>query len=94
MQVGATQIDAWSTSTIPSPYRWYCAELRWKKDVSVGVAQLWVNGILVCSGYGNTATYGGATNVQFGLGELYGYAPTIVYGDCARISNTYIGREY
>jgi len=90
---GSSYQSAYSSSS-PSLYRWYCVELQWKKDATRGLGELWVNGVRVCSITGkNTAVYGDANTMHFGLGELYGCTSTIVYGDCSATSNTYIGPE-
>jgi hypothetical protein len=47
---------------------------------------------LVCSITGqNTANYGGAGSVRFGLAELYNCGPTTVYCDDCVISSQPIG---
>lgn len=90
---GTSFVDVFSSSR-PATGRWYCVELRWKKDTKGGTGQIWVDGSLVCSTTTvNTSTYGNADTVQFGLAEIYGCTATTVYGDCARISATFIGVE-
>jgi hypothetical protein len=55
---------------------------------------MWVDGILACSSRGrNTASYGDAAEVQFGLAELYGCGSTEVYSDCVVVANRYVGRD-
>jgi hypothetical protein len=78
----------------PSLNQWYCVELHWKKDATSGVGELWIDGVLVCSITGkNTAYYGNVNRVDFGLPELVNCGATTIYGDQAKISNTYIGPE-
>lgn len=90
MRNGASYVDTFSTSA-PVNNRWYCVEIHWKKDPTNGIGELWVNGILVCSSPNkNTASYGNARAIQFGLAETYGCTSTTVYCDCAKISDAYI----
>jgi hypothetical protein len=95
MRDGTSYIDTFSNlTTSPSTSRWYNVELHWKKDPWDGLAELWVDGSLVCSSMGrNTSAYSGVSRVQFGLGELYGCVSTTVYSDSARITNEHIGPE-
>jgi hypothetical protein len=49
---------------------------------------------LACSITGkNTANYGSANRVDFGLPEVKNCAATVAYGDCAKIATVYIGPE-
>lgn len=81
-----------SSSTSPSLNRWCKVELHWKNSASNGLGELWVDGTLVCSVTGkNTAAYGNATQVRFGLAELYNCSATSVYCDDCTISKTRIG---
>ena len=90
---GTSYLDAFS-STSPMAGRWYCVELHWRKDPSAGLAEMWVDGILVCSSTGkDSSTLGDASLVQVGLAELYGCAATIVYCDCVVVSSSYAGPE-
>lgn len=87
-------IDTYS-STVPTIVgKWYCVELHWKKDGANGLSEMWVDGTKVCSVTNkNTATYGGATQLKFGIAETYGVASTTVYADCITLSSNYIGTE-
>jgi hypothetical protein len=93
MRDGTTYPDVFS-STSPTVGRWYCVELHWKKDPSAGLAEMWVDGVLVCSSSNrNTSAYDDVTTVQVGLAELYGCQTTTVYADSFETSDTYIGPE-
>jgi hypothetical protein len=82
------------SAVIPSLNQWYCVELHWKKDAANGFAELWVDGVIVCSVTGkNTAYYGDVNRVDFGLAEIVNCAATTVYGDCCIIAKTYVGLE-
>jgi hypothetical protein len=75
----------------PSLNHWYSVELHWKNDASAGSGELWVDGGLVCSASGkNTANYGNANRVDFGLPEIVNCAATAVYGDSCVISKARI----
>jgi hypothetical protein len=85
---GTGWVTAYSTS-IPSLNQWYCVELHWVGDPNDGLAELWVDDNLVCSGQNrDTAALGNVDQVWFGLPELYSCGPTTVYGDCFKISET------
>jgi sarcosine oxidase delta subunit len=93
MRDGTTYVDDFAL-TNPSTGRWYSVELHWKKDSANGLAEMWVDGTLVCSSYDmNTSAYGDISTVQIGLAELYSCSSTTVYCDCAKIANAYIGQE-
>jgi hypothetical protein len=78
---GTGYVKAFS-STSPSLYKWYGVELHWEKGTASGLAELWVDGALICAiGNKNTAAYGDISQVRFGLGELYNSGPTALYGD-------------
>lgn len=86
-------VDVYSSAS-PSMYQWYCVELHWKKDSSYGMAELWVNGALVCSTSGkNTAVFGDVNLVRMGLSGVVNCASTKLYADCAKIATTLIGKE-
>jgi hypothetical protein len=79
-----------------NPYGWFCFELHWKKGTTTGGADLWVNGVKVCSSWGkNTASYGDARSVRVGLPEVHQPEDSgfIINFDCVKISATYIGLE-
>lgn len=90
---GTSSVVAYSTAS-PSLTKWYCVELHWKESSTNGLAEMWVDGTLVCSAAGkNTAAFGGVSQVQFGLAGLYGCGNTTAYCDCTKIATTYIGPE-
>jgi hypothetical protein len=79
-------------SYLPSVNNWYSVELHWKNDMFNGVAEMWVNGALVCSTSGrNTAAYGSVTSAQFGLPQIVNCASNTLYFDCVKISSEPIG---
>lgn len=78
----------------PTLNRWYCVELHWKKDAAKGAGELWIDGRLVCTIPGkNTAYFGDANQVRFGLPQITNCASTTAHCDCAKIAKTYIGPE-
>jgi len=85
----------WATahsSTSPLLNKWYNVQLHWKNSAGSGVGELWVDGTLVCSITGkNTAAYGNADQVRFGLAELYNCGSTSVYCDDCTVSKAKIG---
>lgn len=88
---GTSYVSAYSAST-PAKNTWYCVELHWKSDSTSGLGELYLDGNLVCSVKNrNTAHYGPATTVRFGLPEIYSCTNTVVYADSAAISSSYIG---
>jgi hypothetical protein len=90
---GTGWVNAYSTTT-PVLDQWYSVELHWVGDAVAGLGELYVNGVLVCSATGrNTAYYGSASRVDFGLPEIINCAATEVYVDCCAISDSYIGPE-
>ena len=90
---GTSWVSVYSTNS-PLLNQWYCAELHWKKDAVAGLGELWVDGALACSISGrNTAYYGDANRLDFGLAEIVNCGATTVYGDCANISSSYRGPE-
>jgi uncharacterized repeat protein (TIGR02543 family) len=79
---------------IPELDRWYSVELHWLQDGTNGLGELYVDGVLVVSIENvDTDNFGGITEVQFGLPELYSCSATTVYADSFKISETYIGTE-
>jgi hypothetical protein len=90
---GTRYIDVHSPSPVCITGQWYCVELHWKNDPLVGLAEMWVDGVLVCSSRGlDTAAYGGADTCRFGLAEING-GKTVVSLDCVEINTVYIGPE-
>jgi flagellar hook assembly protein FlgD len=90
---GTSSVVAYSTAST-SLNKWYCVELHWKENSTNGLAEMWVDGTLVCSAAGkNTAAFGDVSQAQFGLVALYGCGNTTAYCDCAKIATTYIGPE-
>ena len=93
MRDGTNYIDAFS-SNAPSTAQWYSVELFWREDPIYGVAELWVNGYMVCSSFGkDTTVYGDVSTVQVGIAEIYNCASSTVYSDCVRISNSPVEEE-
>jgi len=90
---GTSYVYVYST-TSPALNRWYCVELHWKEASSNGLGELWVDGTRVCSTTGkNTAAYGDASRVCFGLPQITNCASTTAYCDCVKVGTTYIGPE-
>lgn len=90
---GTNYVDVFSSSS-PVSGRWYCVELHWKKDSTSGLAELWVDGQLVCSSSNrDTAAFGDADLVRMGLAALINSSSTIVYSDCIKLANARIGPE-
>ena len=85
----------WKSATTPLPQKgtWVCVELHWKRDSTQGLAELYIGGVKIIAVSGiNTAYYGNATRVDFGLPYAWGVEKNInIYGDSAKISNTYVG---
>jgi hypothetical protein len=85
----------WKSAATPSPQMgtWVCVELHWKSDATQGLAELYINGVKIVWVTGiNTAYYGKATRVDFGLPYAIGVQKkVIIQGDSAKISKTYIG---
>ena len=82
---GTTTIGSYSTNT-PALNQWYNVELHWIADATNGLGELYVDGVLVCTlTNANTANFGNATIVRFGLPEIYNCDNTIVYLDNAAI---------
>jgi hypothetical protein len=78
-----------------SSVAWYCVELHWKRGTTDGGAELWADGVKVCSLWGvNTAAFGDVTSVRVGQAEVYGtiYQNDLCF-DCVKLSTTYIGPE-
>ena len=90
---GTTTLYAYSTSS-PLLDKWYYAELHWARSTSAGHGELWVDGskVITISGK-NTAAYGDANSVRFGLPLLVGCGSSKVYGDCCVVSTAYVGPE-
>jgi beta-xylosidase len=82
---GTGWVDGYSGSS-PAVGRWYDVEVHWKSAAG-GLAELFVDGELACSVSGvNTAAFGGVSQVEFGLPELYGCSSTTVYADSFAIN--------
>jgi hypothetical protein len=89
---GNNSLIVYSTAR-PSLNRWYCVELHWKKGTTDGLCELWIDGTRVCVVSGlNTATYGNANQVCFGLPKVF-CKTTTVYFDCTVISKAYVGLQ-
>jgi hypothetical protein len=90
---GTGYVTAYSTTT-PSLDTWYSVELHWKRDPAAGLGELWVNGVRVIQILNrNTAQYGSATTLRFGIAEAYNVAGTTLYGDSFKIAASYIGPD-
>ena len=85
----------YATSPTINMNQWYCIELHWKKDASQGLAELYVNGIKILQATSiDTSYYGNAAKVDFGLiSDTDTEQTMIIYGDCFKLSSTYIGVE-
>jgi hypothetical protein len=92
---GANWLNYVSNATAPLPQMgsWVSIELHWKMSSTAGLAELYVNGVKVISVTGiNTASYGNAVRVDFGLPYAMGVQNNItIYSDSAVISQKYIG---
>jgi parallel beta-helix repeat protein len=83
---GTGWVNVYSSAS-PVLNQWYDIQLHWKSDAANGLGELYVNGVLACSSMGkNTANYGSATRVDFGLPELVNCGATEVYGDTCKVS--------
>jgi hypothetical protein len=88
---GSNTLFYYSTA-VCSLNKWYCVELHWKSGTTTGVAELYVDGVKICSANGlNTAKIGVASRAHFGLPYLYNCGSTRVYADDCVVSNSYIG---
>jgi hypothetical protein len=82
-------------SSVASMNRWYSIEIHWKRHVSEGLVEVYLGGekMLEISEI-NTDYFGNADKVDFGILSVtrvqYGL---IVYGDCFKISEAYIGTD-
>ena len=82
---GTDWVTAYSSSS-PSLNKWYCLELLWFKDSKNGHAELYVDGVLLCSIKDkDTTTLGDINQVRFGLAELYNCRNTAIYCDSCKI---------
>lgn len=80
------------STAVCSINKWYCIELHWKSGTTTGVAELYVDGVKVCSANGlDTAKIGVASRVHFGLAYIYDCGSTRIYADDCVVSNSYIG---
>jgi hypothetical protein len=72
-----------SSSPVVEMGRWYRIELHWKKHVALGFAEAYVNNERVLSAkYVNTASFGNATQINFGLMSTLNEPKRVsVYGD-------------
>jgi hypothetical protein len=72
-----------SSSPIVEIGRWYRIELHWKKHASLGFAEVYLNNERVLSAkYMNTASFGNATQIDFGLMSTLNEPKRVsVYGD-------------
>jgi hypothetical protein len=78
---GAGWEDGYSGSS-PVVGRWYDVVIHWKGAGVGGLAELLVDGELVCSVSGvDTGAFGGVGQVEFGLPEVVGCGATTVYAD-------------
>ena len=86
MRDGAGYVNVYSSAR-PVPSRWYMVQLHWIDDSTTGLGELWANVVRVCIARGrNTAAYGNANAVRFGLPELYSCRRTTIYYDNCRIT--------
>jgi hypothetical protein len=85
----------YATSPTIQMNRWYCVELHWKKDASQGLVELYVDGMKILKATNiDTSYYGNVAKVDFGLiSDTDTEQTMIVYGDCFKLSSTYIGVE-
>jgi hypothetical protein len=82
-------------SSVATMNQWYSIEVHWKQHVSQGLVEVFLGGekILEISGI-NTDYFGNADTMDFGIisATRVQYGLT-VYGDCFKMSGTYIGPE-
>jgi hypothetical protein len=91
---GTGWANAYAPVNVTALSGWLNFELYWKGDVTNGQGALYVGGTKVCSLTGkNTAVFGNANSVSFGLPEIVKCGALAVYCDCVRIANTYISPE-
>jgi len=85
----------YAPSPVVEEYRWYCVELYWKKAVSYGLVEMYVDGEKVLEVTNiDTADSGNVDEVDFGLVSATNVQNRLtVYGDCFALSDTYIGPE-
>jgi hypothetical protein len=93
LRQGTDYIDVPATATSPSSGRWYCVELHWVEDASNGLAEMWVDGVLVCSSTGkDTGFFGSMSSVAIGLAEAKAGSTTL-HVDCVKTAGTYVNPE-
>jgi len=93
---GANWMDwTYNDTVLPETGRWICVELHWKLDSAAGLVELYVDGSKIIEVTGiDTDNYGNAVRVEFGLIYASGVQNSLtVYGDCAVVSQTYVGPE-
>jgi hypothetical protein len=90
---GTDYASAYSVDT-PLVDTWYSVELHWKQSATIGLGELYVNGVLVCSlAERNTDAYGNAGTIRFGLPEIFNCTATSVVLDNATIATAYVTPE-
>ena len=93
---GAGWMDwTYADSPVAEKWRWYCVELHWKQHSAAGMIELYVDGAKVLEINGiNTAYYGSAKQVDFGLIYASDVQNTLtIYGDDCVVSQSYVGPE-
>lgn len=85
MIMNATGWASVYSNLTPSLDAWHNVQLYCTQGAN-GTAELYVDGILVCSIQNvNTTAVGGFDQVRFGLVEVYGVGPTTIYSDSCRV---------
>jgi len=86
---------AYTSSSAIQTGRWYSIELHWKLDATNGYVEMYVDGVKILQRTGiNTAYYGNATSVNFGISEILNVQNKLtIYGDCFVLSRAYVGPE-
>jgi outer membrane protein assembly factor BamB len=90
---GTGYVDVYSSNS-PTEGVYTSVELHWRKGTDNGGADLWVDGVNVCSSWGrNTASYGDIQSVRIGVAETYNCGEAGASFDCIAFSTSYIGPE-
>lgn len=86
MIMNATGWTSTYSNFSPTLDTWHTIQLYLTEGAANGTAELFVDGALACSIQNlNTTAVGGFDQVRFGLAEVYGAGPTVVYADSCRI---------
>lgn len=90
---GTGYVDVYSSNS-PQEGVYTSVELHWKRGTNSGGADLWVDGVNLCSSWGrNTDSYGDIQSVRVGLAEGYNSEGAGASFDCIVFSTSYNGPE-